>query len=74
MAKLRKFDQYAADFVRDLSRVLERYAENVTVESDAHHEIIRVMLKTGEDVTILFEGSTVLFLYRGKYYSPKELK
>ena len=74
MAKLRKFDVYAADFVRDLSQVLDRYAETVTVEQDAHHEIIKVTLKTGEVVTVLFDGNKVLFLYRGKFYSTEELK
>ena len=74
MARLRKFDIYAADFARELQDVLSRYCRGVDADPDSGTgREIDIELKSGESLTVFFERGTLWVLYRGTYYRTRDL-
>lgn len=74
MARLRRFDTYAADFARELEDVFSRYCRGVDADDTSQTgREIDVELKSGERLTVFFERGTLWVLYRGRYYRTSDL-
>lgn len=74
MARLQRFDRYAADFARELERVLSRYCRGVDAdETSGTGREIGIELRSGEHLTVFFERGTLWVLYRGRYYRTSDL-